>query len=559
MSEVNGPVETGDRLEAADLPKPRLRPRRRGRPAAIWIVPIVAIAAAVALGVRTYLNAGPTIEVTFENADGLEAGKTEVRYKSVHVGKVEKLELSDDRKRVVATVKLTRNAARLAVTGAKFWVERPRIGASGVSGLGTLLSGAYIGVDVGPSTESADEFVGLEKPPGVTTDMHGSRFRLRARDAGSLAVHAPIYLRRVNVGQVSDLHLAADARSVEAEVFIEAPYDRNVTDNTVFWNASGIDLALDASGLRVDTQSLATVIAGGIAFDFRDPSAPSKPARENTAFELYDDRASAMTPPDGVRLIAHLRFHEPMRGVGTGTALDFGGVQLGRVDAVRPGYDPDTREFFADVTASVYPERLGAAYTGLIAEGARTGKSGPQMLQALVGRGLRGQIRSGNLLTGQAYIALAWFPRAPRVAIVENSAVWVIPTEHGGVDSMQEQLQGILRKIDRIPFEAIGEDVHGATRAATALLGHLDRDVVPDAAKMFAQAQLAMAALRDGLTALRDNVAAPDSPIQQSTRATLEQLERAAYSLRSLSDYIEHHPESLLRGRASGPEPKGTR
>jgi paraquat-inducible protein B len=538
-----------------DLPAPNVRKHKRGRPSAIWIVPILAIAAATALAVRTYLRAGPTIYITFASADSLEVGKSDVRYKNVPVGKITDISITDDLKQITATVQLSRGAANLAVEDTKFWVERPRIGVGGVSGLGTLLSGAYIGVDVGSSTTKAENFIGLEKPPGVLHDQIGKRFRLTTQDAGSLVVRSPVYLERQQVGAISELALAPDGKSVEMEMFIDAPYDRDVTDGTVFWNASGLDVTLDAAGLRLDTQSLTTVIAGGIAFGYRDPDHPGKPAAENTKYVLFEDRPHAMAKPDTVSLPLAIRFDKPLRGVVQGTVVDFGGTRIGVVDDVRPGYDPARGTFYTDVAATVFPERLGAAYAGLVSEGARTGKTGPEMLQALVPRGLRAQLRSGNLLTGTFFIALVLDPAAKAATVTPREGTWVIPSEAGGADQIQDQVGDIVSKIDKIPFDQIGTDVHDATRAASTLLGHVDHDVVPDAKKLVAQAQLAMAALREGLAAIRDNVAAPDSPIQQSARSTLEELDRAAFSLRGLADYLKHHPETILRGRDSGTEP----
>ena len=253
-----------------EFPVPAVRVRKRGRPSAVWIVPILALVAAGALVIRTYLRIGPKIEITFATADGIEAGKTEVRFKNVPVGKVTAVDISDDNLRIVATVELTHSGAGVAVSDSQFWVERPRIGVGGVSGLGTLLSGAFIQVDIGTATDKKDSFVGLEKPPGVTHDQEGRQFRLTASDAGSLAAQSPIYVRGTKVGTITSLELSADGKSVELELFVYAPYDHLVTESTVFWNASGLDVALDASGLRVNTQSLATVVGGGVAFGSRN-------------------------------------------------------------------------------------------------------------------------------------------------------------------------------------------------------------------------------------------------------------------------------------------------
>lgn len=546
-----------------ELPEP-VTSRRRRRPSVVWIVPILAVVAAGALAIRTYLRIGPTITITFNNADGVEAGKTEVRFKNVPVGKVTDVDISSDKKRIVASVELTKSGAGLAVSDSTFWVERPRIGVGGVSGLGTLLSGAFIQVDVGTSTDNEDSFVGLEKPPGVTQDQKGRRFRLTSKDAGSLTPQSPVYLLRTKVGTITSLEIAPDGKSVEIDLFVFAPYDQFVSETSVFWNASGLDVTLDATGLRVNTQSLATVVAGGVAFGVRDPKAATKPAAENATFALFEDRSHAFASPDqasGFPLA--MRFHQPIRGLGKGVGvnIEFEGLHIGDVLAVRPGYDIPTRSFFFDVDAKVFPERLGAAYASLAEEGASSGKTGPQMLQELVSRGLRAQLRSGNILTGSFYIALDWFPaeRGKAASAPAQAGVWVVPTVRGGTEQIQDTIARILDKVDKIPFDAIGRDVRDATSAAASLVGRLDKDVVPQVQALLGGAHIAMEALREGITSLRDNIAAPDSAIQQSTRTMLGQLERAAFSLRGLADYIQTHPESLLRGRAPGRQPKASR
>ena len=540
-----------------EFPVPIVHHRKRGRPSAVWIVPVIAVVAAGVLAVRSYLSTGPTIHITFDTADGIEGGKSEVRYKNVPVGKVTSVDLTPDRQHIVATVKLTSGGASLAMKDSKFWVERPRIGVGGVSGLGTLLSGAYIGVDVGTSTQEEKKFLGLERPPGVTNDQRGTKFKLTTNDAGSLAPQSPVYVQRQSVGTILSIDLAKDGKNVDIEIFVSAPYDQLVTDNTVFWNTSGLDVTLDASGLRVNTQSLATVIAGGIEFGVRPGSPTTKPAAENHQFKLFADVRHAMAMPDIAGLALEMRFDQPIRGTAAGVNVEFEGVHIGEIIDIVPDYDEATRTFHFDAHAKVFPERLGPAYAKLVIEGTHTGLTGPQMLQSLVGRGLRAQVKSSNILTGSYYIDLAWFPNDKPVQVVAKEGVWVVPTERGGSEQMEAHVESILAKVDRIPFEQIGGNLDNATRAASLLLGHLDGNVMPAMQGVFARANTAMAALSDSLAALRDNVAAPDSPIQQTTRSTLEQVERAAFSLRTLTDYLNHHPESLIRGRDSGAEPKG--
>lgn len=529
--------------------------RKRGRPSAVWIVPLVAIIAAGALAIRGYLETGPTIHIKFDTADGIEAGKSDVRYKNVPVGKVTSVDLAKDRHHIVATVELTRGGAKVASKDSVFWVERPRIGVGGVSGLGTLLSGAYIGVDLGASDEDESDFVGLEHPPGVTNDQRGKRFRITTTDAGSLAPQSPIYYQRQSVGSILSVEIAKDGKAIDMEVFVASPYDELVTESTVFWNTSGLDVTLDASGLRVDTQSLATVVAGGIEFGVRPGGPPSKPAPQGYLFTLFTDRRHAMALPDAEGTALEMRFDEPIRGTAGGVNVEFEGVHIGDLTGVTPDYDERTQKFHFDAHARVYLQRLGPAYSKLVAEGAKKGLTPLQTMQSLVARGLRAQIKSSNLLTGAYYVDLAWFP-ATKASVVARDDAWVVPTVAGGGEQMQGHLENILAKVDRIPFDQIGEQVAQTAQAANVLLRHLDTSVLPAVQGTMAKVELSSAALKGALESFRDNVVAPDSELQQGLRGSLEQLQRAAYSLRTLSDYLGHHPESLIRGRESGTEPK---
>jgi paraquat-inducible protein B len=258
------------------LPAPEPRRDGRKRLALIWLVPLIAALAGLALVVRAWLQTGPTITITFDTAESLEDGATEVRYKDVVVGKVSSIQLRDDDSGVVVEVELTPDAKRIAVKDSRFWVVRPRIGIGGVSGINTLLSGAYIGVDVGTATESQRDFVGLEKPPAVTHDQKGRQFTLTTMDAGSVTIGAPVYYRRVAVGRIVDAALDEDGKRITVRVFIDAPYDRFVTSGVRFWNAGGVDLAVSSEGLKLNTQSLATVLAGGIAFQAIDERNPRR-------------------------------------------------------------------------------------------------------------------------------------------------------------------------------------------------------------------------------------------------------------------------------------------
>src|SRR5215472_2826938 len=299
-----------DRPERDELPQATVVPRRRARISVVWIIPILAAVVAVGIAVQRIMSEGPTITIIFKGAEGIEAGKTFVKYKDVNIGQVTAVRLSSDFSKVEVTAKIAKTVAGLMVEDARFWVVEPRVTLSGVSGLGTLLSGNFIGFEQGKSSRSARNFTGLEVAPVVTGGQPGRTFRLKADDLGSLGIGAPVYYRRLQAGQVIAFKLASDGKVIDLEVFINAPYDQYVDANTRFWNASGVDISVGATGIDVRTQSLVTLIAGGIAFENPPEIAKATPVTAERVFTLFNDRATAMKQPEYVSQRYVLYFNE---------------------------------------------------------------------------------------------------------------------------------------------------------------------------------------------------------------------------------------------------------
>ncbi|MGJ7544120.1 intermembrane transport protein PqiB [Variovorax sp. LT1R16] len=526
------------------LPAPRVAKRRDWIPSLIWLIPVVAALVGITLVARILIDRGPEIEVSFKTAEGLEAGKTAVKYKDVQIGVVQSLRLARDRSHVRVTLQLNKDADAFTATDTRFWVVRPRLDTSGISGLSTLLSGAYIGADAGVADESSKDFTGLEAPPIVTRDASGKQFLLRAPDLASLDVGSPVYFRRIKVGQVAAYELDENGRGVTLRVFVNAPYDKFIGANSRFWQASGIDMRLNASGITLRTQSLATILIGGIAFGA--PENNSGPlAIENTSFALADDESSAMKPPDGPAQTMLLYFNQSLRGLSPGAPVDFRGVVIGEVKSIGIQFDRSEREFRMPVIVTVYPDRLHTKANG---EPRESRIAQDKRLQFLIGKGLRAQMRTGNLLTGQNYIALDFFPKAPPVTVDVSKTPLEMPTLTNSLDELQSQVQEIVTKVNKVPFEQIGTDVRKALATldktlvgAEQLTRTLNNDVSPEIT----------AAMKDARKTINsaERTLAQDSPLQQDMRQTLQELTRAAGSVRVLTDYLERHPESLLRGK----------
>ena len=537
-----------DGPDGSELPQPVVR-HRRFNASLIWLVPALAALVGLSLVINSWLQAGPTITISFQSAEGLDAGKTPVKYKNVVIGRVNKIHLSGDHSHVLVKVALEKSAESFATQGTRYWVVRPRIGLGGVSGIDTLLSGAFIGVDVGDSNAPADEFKGLETPPAVNHGAPGRSFVLHSDDLGSLDIGSPVYYRRIQVGRVVSYLLDSDGKGVSLQIFVDGPNDKFVTTTTRFWNASGIDVSVGASGLKVNTQSLASVLAGGLAF--QDPPGPhdSTPAPEDTEYRLFSDQAGAMAPPDGEPRYIRMRFEQSVRGLAVDAPVEFLGIDIGKVVSVKLDYDEKAQRFPVVVGAVVYPQRLGNAYDKLEALAKARGENPDlsQLMGRLVDHGLRAQARSGNLLTGQLYVALDFVPHTPPVAFDPNAKPLTIPTVAGSFDKLQEQLAEIVDKIDKIPFDSIGKNLDQTLAGLNATLKQVNGQTLPEFRSTLQGVQKTMGSANEALSG--------DSPLQQNLGATLEQVQRMARSLRVLTDYLSGHPEALLRGRRPDTKP----
>ena len=533
------------------LPSPKRERQRDWLPSLVWLIPIMAALIGIALMVKILVDRGPVITISFRTGEGLEAGKTKVKYKEVDIGEVQTITLSKDRSQVLVTVQLSKNAESFTAVDTHFWVVRPRLGASGISGLGTLLSGAYIGADAGTSDDTTKKFTGLEVQPTVTRDASGKQFKLHADDLGSLDVGSPIFYRRIKVGRVSAYDLDADGKGVTLRIFIDSPYDKFVGANTRFWHASGLDIQVNSSGFKVNTQSLATVVLGGLAFQSIDDN-PGTVSKENTTFLLAQNQNQAFQEPDGRSVTAVLHFNQSIRGLTPGATVDFRGVVLGEVKSVGIEYDPVRREFDMPVVIEIYPARLGRKYAKDQAQSPYTQQ---QRIQFMVSRGLRAQLRTGNLLTGQLYIALDFFPKAPKVT-VQQSAMIELPTVPNGLDELQTQISTITTKLSKVPFEEIGHDLQKSLAtlnktltSAEKLAETLNQDVAPEVASAMKDVRKTLDNA-DRTLNNADRTLSEDAPLQQDLRQTLQELSRAAASIKVLTDYLEQHPESLIRGKA---------
>jgi paraquat-inducible protein B len=493
----------------------------RRRPSIVWLIPLVALVVGAFVAWRTFSERGPEIHIQFANAEGLEAGKTKVKFKDVEVGVVEEIRLQPDFSAVVCSVRMSRDAAAFLTEGTRFWVVRPRVAGGQVTGLGTLFSGAYIGVDPVREGQSARNFVGLEVPPIVTTDEPGKHFTLVSHSAGLVDVGTPIFFRRIRVGEVVASELDASGEAVTIQAFVRAPHDERVTSATRFWNASGVRLAVGAEGIEVDVESVVSLLIGGIAFDTPQEEA-GELVEEGAVFELYPDRDATEREVYTQRSYYLLHFDQSVRGLKPGAPVEFRGIQIGEVRDVKLEMDPETRQFRIPVLVVIEPQRIGNL-------GAEDHRGRREALQALVRRGLRAQLQSGNLLTGQLLVQLDMHQDAKPAEIVWSKPYPEFPTVPTPLEEITSSVTRIAKRLEKVPLEQIAASVDEALQAARLTL---------------AQAEETLASA--------NALVGPDSPMTVELRRALIELTDAARSIGLAADQIQREPDSLIFGRPGG-------
>jgi paraquat-inducible protein B len=556
--------DTPDELIA----EPRVVPSRRI--SLVWAIPIVAALVAAFLGWHTLSQQGPVMTISFHDAAGLEAGKTRVKFKDVELGVIDHIALSANLSHVEVHAQMRKEAAAFLTDRARFWVVRPRLSASGVSGLETLVSGAYIAVDPGPEGGAKQlVFTGLEDPPIVRSDVAGQSFVLKAARIGSLGPGSPVFYRDFNVGYVLGYDPGDMGDNVTIHVFIRAPYDRYVRDGSRFWNASGLSVKIGSNGVQVQLASLQALVAGGITFDTPQNVAQAEPSREGTEFRLYeseDDAVSARLQ----RRIPLVSYFEgsSVRGLDRGSPVEMYGIRIGTVTEVKLEFDRATNRARLPVNFELEPERLG-----LPEETAKSAEDVHAAAAQMIARGLRSQLQSSNLLTGQLVLALDYFPNAPPAELAREGASIVLPSMPPQMEGLARSASEIMDKLSNLPLDQIADNLNktlsGTNELANApelkqtivslaatvaslrdTMKHVDAGLTPTMRRLPEIAGSLQATLTKAnkLAGSVDNGYGDESKFRRDIDRLLAQLNDTARSVRVLTDLLSQNPEALVRG-----------
>lgn len=534
----------------------------------IWLIPLVTAIVGGWLVVRTVIDDPPTATLTFKTAEGIQAGTTAVKYKSVEIGTVEEIQFSEDFDHVELSITFRKGMEQFLRRNTRFWVVRPQFSLRGVSGLSTLLSGSYIEIDPGPGSPQ-NHFVGLEEIPFVTRDDAGTQITLVTNDLGSLAGGSPIYYQGLYAGEVLGYELGSDAKSIYVHAFIRDPYNQLVRGNSRFWNTSGLDVSLGADGVEVKTASLLALMFGGISFETPTSFEPVYADIENLIFTLYPDHDVIDEEAFTRKLQFVMYFKGSVRGLSPGAPVEFKGIQIGSVLDVKLEFNSEDTSFRIPVVVELEPDRI-------VDRTAEADAPAANMLQTLVDRGLRARLSTGSLLTGQLYVELNMYPGTDIVYVGDNTTPYPeLPTIPGVFEAMTESIQNFVGKLETVDIEAIGENILGILDGTNELLNKAEseqtvtdlqssvrslknilRDVESaDLSETIGAANEALKGINQTLEMV-DGVLKPNSPLQYNIIEVTSELEETARALRSLLEMLERQPQAIIFGReaASGDE-----
>ncbi|MCG8544001.1 MAG: MlaD family protein [Alphaproteobacteria bacterium] len=529
-------------------------------PSVVWLIPIVAGLIAAWLVYSTLSQEGATITIKFQSAEGLEAGKTLIKYKDVTIGMVEKVSLSEDLSEVLVVASMHRDVSHHLTDTARFWIVVPRLTLRGVSGLGTIVSGAYIEMDPGKGGKEQKVFEGLSEAPPIKSGTLGKAFVLTAKQLGSVSRGAPVLYRGVEVGEVLKHEFSADQQTILIDIFVRSPHDKLVRKNSRFWNVSGFDVSIGATGVQLKTESLQNLILGGVEFDTPELLVEAAESKAGARFPLFKSKRDVIEAAytERARYISY--FDGSVRGLTVGAPVEFRGIKVGSVVDLRLEFDPDTNDLDIPVLFEIQPERV-AILRGSSTESV---EDRSLRLQALIKRGLRAQLQTASFLTGQLFIELDFHPDTPIRTVKHDDRYLEIPTIPRNLDEITTSITQLVKKIEKLPIDKLADgmlrtvdgadklvnspelqesvvQLHETIKNLDSLVKRVDKKMAPEAEALVKEARSAVESVND--------MVSDKSSLRYDLTTLLRELSLAARSIRSLASYLERNPNALIYGK----------
>jgi len=496
---------------------PRATTKRKGFSfSPVWVIPIIAALIGGWLVFKSAAEENVFVDVSFKSASGLEAGKTPVKLRNVKVGEVTDVRFTEDLSEVIVEMELTGVSLDRVTDTTRFWVIRPRIGIEGVSGLDTLLSGAFIEIDPGEGGSPQTIFKGMEEPQIYQLGNPGTTYILNADKLGSISRGSSIKYRGITVGRVTKYKLTDDDSHVQIEIFIASPHDKYVTEYTRFWNISGVNIALNAKGFDFDMESISSLVAGGIAFT--NEYAPKKPAlaQKNNLFTLYNTKEPEIEEVLTFGAPVKMYFDNGVSGLSIGAPVEYKGIRIGTVEKIGAELNASKDEIITYAVVDIEPDRLPSDEMDPNQSTEKRTQRVYSFFEHMVNFGMRAQLKS-NIITSQSLIVFDMFADTKKEKIKYVNGVAIIPTVPETVTGIIKQVNELMARLNALPIEKLAGNLDEATNSVNKLIKSLNVE-------------------EGGMTGVQ-------------LSETMNELRKAARSIRIMSEYLERHPEAIIKGK----------
>jgi paraquat-inducible protein B len=516
----------------------------------VWLLPVLALILAVWIITKEFMSQGPLVTIEFQSAEGIEAGKTKIKSRSVEIGIVEEVNLSDDFETAILSARIEKKFEPLLVDDTQIWVVKPRIDDTGISGLGTMLSGAYINVLKGNSDVEKLDFKGLEKPPYIPEPGPGLRLQLKSWKSYGITSGVPVSFRGFKVGKVETAEFNQETLEFEYQIFIEAEFAENICSSTRFWVDSGFQFNLDADGVRFEMGSLESLLSGGIAYDLPEGVVPGSPCENGEEFELFANYQDVLEQPYKYYAEYIMLFDRSVRGLKKGAPVEYRGIQVGSVVDVSMDYLPERAAYRAQsnsipVLIRVDPGRFRYGDTREAVEITQ------KLMHDRVKMGMRAMLSTGNLLTGALYISVDYFDDLPEATIGQLGAYETIPTISTGFEQIERQVTDLLTKLNGLEVQPTLDETRKFMESAKTTLGNMDavlqEKVLFQLLESLNELVLEMDQMVGGY--------APDSRLYQTLQTVLEEIQQISENLEQYSDTLNSRPNSIIFSDSESEDP----
>jgi paraquat-inducible protein B len=551
---------------------PRSKRRKTRSPGLIWAIPLAALIIVAYLGIQAFIHRGEVVTVTFRRAAGARPGETKVLYQGVDAGQLIKIVPNEDGRRLDFQLRLVPQAKAGLNSNARFWLIGASPTLADLSSLRAVVSGIAIGYAPGEGGTEQTRFEGLDRAPIVLPGDKGTRYLLTAQRLGSINEGSVLLHHGQLVGKVTEVKFNGEAGFL-LEVFVFAPYDSLVKPGVRFWKSIPLRMSLAGGGLNVTLAPVNTILAGGIDFESPAAGADVAPSKPESEFKLYASRSAAREGLSGPTVRYDFAFGGPAGSLDEEAAVTLLGFQIGEIETAQLDYDKRTERPFTLVTALLYPQRLNVAVPSAGSNGDWQSATDAKLRQ-LLRNGYRARLQQTPALVGNQSIALVEVKGATAADLAHDSANPRIPSVPGSTDlaDITAQADQILAKINHVPIEQIGRDLQEVTSRLRGLvtspkmdqsfahlnhtLAELDQmigDVEPQLGPLVAKLNQAAAQIAATALATHELLDNDGGGQGDSLTQTLQQLNEAARSIRTLADYLGRHPEALIRGKKAEP------